>query len=159
MGEWDREAVEDALRAGARYVGLVASPRRAGEMRRLLLARDWEEDELVPLVGPAGLDIGARDPAEIAISILAQLIQLRAEESRRHADRMAGAGRRSDASGPPLASPAGGEPGVAVDPICGMDVRIDGARHKLEHENRTYYFCCEGCKERFERDLTPAVDS
>ena len=54
LGVWDEEAVERALRAGARYVGLVASPRRAEEVRRLLLERGWEEGALAPLVSPAG---------------------------------------------------------------------------------------------------------
>jgi len=92
LGEWDLEAVEDALRAGSHYVGLIASPRRSDEMRGLLLAREWDEDELTPLVGPAGLDIGAREPAEIAISILAEVIQRRSEHDRARASRITSAG-------------------------------------------------------------------
>lgn len=91
-GEWDMEAVEDALRAGALYVGVLASRRRSSELRSLLLAREWAEDELTPLVGPAGLDIGAREPAEIAISILAELIQRRADTNRARARRISSAG-------------------------------------------------------------------
>jgi Cu+-exporting ATPase len=37
----------------------------------------------------------------------------------------------------------------ALDPVCGMRVVIAGARHTAEHEGRTYYFCCGGCRERF----------
>ena len=48
---------------------------------------------------------------------------------------------------------------MALDPICGMEVQIDGARHTLQQKNATYYFCCSGCKEKFERDLALAVDS
>jgi xanthine dehydrogenase accessory factor len=156
---------EDALRAGSHYVGLIASPRRSDEMRRLLLAREWDEDELTPLVGPAGLDIGAREPAEIAISILAELIQHRAKHARKRDHRIAAAAERSlsadrrisDGNGPE--GLGGRPPTVALDPICGMEVQINGARHKLEHKNATYYFCCSGCKEKFERDLALAVDS
>ena len=50
-------------------------------------------------------------------------------------------------------------PSVALDPICGMEVQVDGARHTLRQKNATYYFYCSGCKEKFERDLTLAVDS
>jgi xanthine dehydrogenase accessory factor len=155
---------EDALRAGSHYVGLIASPRRSDEMRRLLLAREWDEDELTPLVGPAGLDIGAREPAEIAISILAELIQRRAEHDRKREGRVAAAaqvslsaGKISDGNSPE--GSGGRPPTVALDPICGMEVQIDGARHTLEHKNATYYFCCSGCKEKFERDVALAVDS
>ena len=164
LGEWDMEAVEDALRAGSHYVGLIASPRRSDEMRRLLLAREWEEDELRPLVGPAGLDIGAREPAEIAISILAELVQRRAEHARKRKDRIAAAAEGSLSAGkiPEGNSPessSGRPPTAALDPICGMEVQIDGARHTLQQKNATYYFCCSGCKEKFERDLALAVDS
>ncbi len=160
LGDWDMEAVEDALRAGSHYVGLIASPRRSDEMRRLLLARKWDEDELRPLVGPAGLDIGAREPAEIAISILAELIQRRAEHARKRNDRIAAAGEGSPSADRNIPATSGSRPPtVALDPICGMEVPIDGARHTLGHKNATYYFCCSGCQEKFERDLALAVDS
>lgn len=160
LGDWDMEAVEDALRAGSHYVGLIASPRRSDEMRRLLLARKWDEDELRPLVGPAGLDIGAREPAEIAISILAELVQRRAEHARKRNDRIAAAGEGSPSADRNIPETSGSRPPtVALDPICGMEVPIDGARHTLGHKNATYYFCCSGCQEKFERDLALAVDS
>lgn len=146
MGEWDIAAIEAALRSGSRYVGLIASPRRADEVRRELLARDWEGSELAPLVAPAGLDIGAREPAEIAISILAELIT-----------------RKRDALEQPATAPAPSESAgraatraeaeTAIDPVCGMEVRIEDARFSLETEDRTYYFCCEGCRGRFARDV------
>ncbi len=160
LGDWDMEAVEDALRAGSHYVGLIASPRRSDEMRRLLLSRKWDEDELRPLVGPAGLDIGAREPAEIAISILAELVQRRAEHARKRNDRIAAAGEGSPSADRNIPETSGSRPPtVALDPICGMEVPIDGARHTLGHKNATYYFCCSGCQEKFERDLALAVDS
>jgi Cu+-exporting ATPase len=43
-------------------------------------------------------------------------------------------------------------PGVAIDPVCGMEVVIDGAQHTTEHEGTTYYFCAKGCKLDFEDD-------
>lgn len=164
LGEWDMEAIEDALRAGSHYVGLIASPRRADEMRRLLLAREWDADELVPLVGPAGLDIGAREPAEIAISILAELIQRRADHARAREARIsaasAGGPSTGDAPDGSVSTGSGGHSAtVALDPICGMEVRIDGARHMLEHDDATYYFCCSGCKEKFERELVRTADA
>jgi len=148
LGVWDQEAVERALRAGARYVGLVASPHRAEEVRRLLLERGWEEAALAPLVSPAGLDIGAREPAEIAISILAELILVR----RRDAD------EREEVA-PEGEGVAARREGVAVDPVCGMDVETESARHTLDHEGVTLFFCCSGCREKYARDLALAVDA
>jgi len=148
LGVWDEEAVERALRAGARYVGLVASPRRAAEVRRLLLERGWEEAALASLVSPAGLDIGAREPAEIAISILAELILVR----RRNAD------EREEVA-PVGEGDATRKEGVAVDPVCGMKVETESARHTLDHEGVTLFFCCSGCREKYARDLALAVDA
>ena len=136
MGEWDIEAAETALAAGARYVGLIASPRRTAEVRQTLLARDWAEHELAPVIGPAGLDIGAREPAEIAISVLAQLVEGRHREHDR-----------------PAEAPSTNEE-TAIDPVCEMEVAVDGARFVLERDGRSYYFCCGGCKERFAREST-----
>ncbi|NIP78972.1 MAG: YHS domain-containing protein, partial [Gemmatimonadetes bacterium] len=44
------------------------------------------------------------------------------------------------------------EPTTAVDPVCHMTVDVDGALHTYEHEGRTYYFCCGGCRTRFAED-------
>jgi Cu+-exporting ATPase len=38
---------------------------------------------------------------------------------------------------------------TAIDPVCGMSVRIDGAQNTFQHAGRTYYFCCGGCRGRF----------
>ncbi|MFC3695384.1 heavy metal translocating P-type ATPase [Chenggangzhangella methanolivorans] len=46
----------------------------------------------------------------------------------------------------------GAAPEKAVDPVCGMSVTIEGARHSFEHKGETRYFCCNGCKTKFEAD-------
>ena len=38
---------------------------------------------------------------------------------------------------------------TAVDPVCGMEVKIEGAQHTYEYNGKTYYFCMAGCKEKF----------
>ncbi len=115
-------------------------------MRQGLLARDWIEHELAPIVGPAGLDIGAVEPAEIAISILAELIVHRRQST--EAPAVAPAAESADAASERPASSSS----TAIDPVCGMEVRTEDARFSLELENRTYYFCCEGCLGKFTRD-------
>ncbi|MFQ5690500.1 MAG: XdhC family protein [Gemmatimonadota bacterium] len=77
MGEWDEAAIRRALAEGATYVGLVASPARSRELRRRLAAAGESPQTLARLVSPAGLDLGAGGPAEIAVSVLAQLVRLR----------------------------------------------------------------------------------
>ena len=151
-GEW--EVLEAALSDGrARYVGLVASPRRAAAVRRRLADRGVAEEDLARLVSPAGLDLGAREPAEIALSILAQVV----EQRRRPAE--AGA---EDGRGEPEPAPAGSPAGIApvgiettapeaplpVDPVCGMSVSPD-TPHRRERDGEVFFFCCAGCAETF----------
>jgi xanthine dehydrogenase accessory factor len=77
-GEGEEEALTHALRAGVPYVALVASRRRGETVRASLDVPDALRDRLHV---PAGLDIGARTPVEVAVSILAQLIADRAPVS------------------------------------------------------------------------------
>ncbi|HEX4487049.1 MAG TPA: YHS domain-containing protein, partial [Terriglobales bacterium] len=44
--------------------------------------------------------------------------------------------------------------GLAKDPVCGMSVDPETAKHTSEHAGQTYYFCCAGCAEKFKSDPT-----
>jgi xanthine dehydrogenase accessory factor len=135
MGERDEDALTAAVASGAGYVGVVASGRRFAQVRDVLRARGATEAVLSRAKNPAGLDIGAQTPEEIAVSILAEIVQVR---------------RRAPET---AAHPAGALPVAAVreevDPVCGMRVAVAGARHTAEALGRTWYFCCGGCRERF----------
>jgi len=50
-------------------------------------------------------------------------------------------------SAAPTASPE-----ASLDPVCGMDVEVEGAKYNSEYNGKTYYFCNETCKERFDKD-------
>jgi xanthine dehydrogenase accessory factor len=142
-GNYDEEALAWALSTEAEYVALVASPTRARAVLDYLRGSGITEDRLARLKFPAGLDIGAVTPAEIALSILAETVQLR----RAHA--------------PPVvagalvgAQPADTQPVVpsdAIDPVCGMTVEMAGARYTTQYEAKVYYFCCAGCQRSFEK--------
>lgn len=73
-GRFDEEAVEQALRGESAYVALVANKKRAQEIRRNLQSRGETEDNLAKVHAPAGLDIGAETPEEIALSIMAEIV-------------------------------------------------------------------------------------
>jgi xanthine dehydrogenase accessory factor len=132
QGQWDEDAVLAALRHEPDYLGVVASPKRFAEMRSLLASKA-DAAVLDRIKSPAGLDLGGRLPEEIALSILAQIVQ---------EQRLA------------LARPAAQAPTTEPieegrDPVCGMTVRVSGAKHRAQHQGRDYYFCCAGCRERF----------
>src|SRR6266566_7057019 len=86
QGDWSSDVcssdLEDALRAAlatpAAYVGLVASRKRAGSVLGYLRDRGASDDDLARVRAPAGLDLGRVEPREIAVAILAELVQLRA---------------------------------------------------------------------------------
>jgi xanthine dehydrogenase accessory factor len=132
LGERDEEAIRDALALAPAYLGVVASRRRFAQMRDLLLAGGVTPAVLDAIRNPAGVNIGATTPEEIALSILAEIVQL----------------RRAEADVQEEATTAA-ETAEAIDPVCGMTVAIAGARHTAEHAGHTWYFCCGGCRERF----------
>ena len=140
-GEQDEITVEYALESSAAYVGLVSSPKRAGSIRSYLEKRGISADRLSALRAPAGLDIQAREPEEIALSILAEIVQvLRSGESFEWPQKTAGATEEKPST------PASE---TAVDPVCGMTVDIATSQHVHHHAGESYYFCCSGCLARF----------
>ena len=77
QGAGDLAALRQALDGPARYIAMVASHRKADFLKARLAEEDMDPGRLADLVAPAGLDLGAIDPHEIAISILAQLTSWR----------------------------------------------------------------------------------
>ena len=141
-GEW--AALKAGLSGGrARYVGLVASPRRAAAVRERLMGMGVSAGDAARLRSPAGLDIGAETPGEIALSILAQIV-----EDRRSADEAQVAAEEHAAAPAVGISLETTENDFAVDPICGMTVSRDSP-HRVESGGQTTWFCCAGCAETF----------
>jgi len=138
MDEGDLEAIEAALSLSPAYLGVIASRKRFAELRDALAARGVSRTALDLITAPAGLDIGARTPEEIALSVMAQIIDQRRRPGRKATE--AGDATKTEA------------PREAVDPVCGMTVAVAGARHQAESESRKYYFCCAGCREKFLAD-------
>jgi xanthine dehydrogenase accessory factor len=178
QGHGDEEIVEQAVAAQPPYLGLVGSARRGAAVLGYLADRGVPQDQLDRVKVPAGLDLGPTSHQEIAVAILAELVQARAAG-------MLG----SPASGPPsgaaaaaaagaaagAAESSGAAPGAAavaaavaapaaaaadaVDPVCGMTVAATAASHPLEHGGQTYYFCMPGCRRKFEADPAAYTES
>jgi len=80
-GRFDEEAIEQALAANCGYVALVANRKRAQEVRRALEAKGHTTEKLALLRAPAGVDIGAKTPEEIALSIMAEIVSVKRKRS------------------------------------------------------------------------------
>jgi xanthine dehydrogenase accessory factor len=134
-GRDEEDLLVSALSAGVEYVGLVAS-RKRGES--VVASLDVDEATKARIHTPAGLDIGAHAPAEVAISILAEVVA-----------------ERRRPSGQPVVPAAKGSAagtGTALDPVCGMTVATVETSLHLDHEGTRYWFCGTGCLRAFAAD-------
>ena len=139
-GNYDEDALEGALRSDAAYVALVASRARAEAIRQYLRESGLSDEALARLKAPAGLDLGAVTPEEIALSILAEIVQLRRRPSEQQHAQL------------PVVQPL-----EATDPVCGMLVDIATARYTSHRGGQVYYFCSAGCQRSFEKQPEKVV--
>jgi xanthine dehydrogenase accessory factor len=132
MGKYDETALSHLAGTRAAYVGLVASRRRAAAVRTALQDAGVDQAFRSRIVSPAGLDLSAETPQEIAVSILAQIIQARRTSTPREL----------------ALSPAPKERAMERDVVCGMSVDPESPL-RATHAGRTFLFCSEGCRTRF----------
>lgn len=132
IGNYDEEATHIMLGSAASYVGLVASQKRFAAVQAYLREHGVAEERLRTLRRPKGTRGRALLPAEIAFSVMAELLEMRQQ----------GLGRSGEEAAEPRAE--------AIDPICGMTVDVATARYTTERDGQTYYFCCAGCQAQFE---------
>jgi xanthine dehydrogenase accessory factor len=129
-GRDEEPVLTAAVRAGVPYVALVASRKRGAAV---IGGLDLTEEQRARIHSPAGLDIGARSPGEVAMSVLAELVS-----------------ERPRVTGPRLPAEAVDQLATeAVDPVCGMTVAIAPTSPHVEHAGRTWYFCGSGCRHAF----------
>lgn len=138
QGEGDEEALEQAINSDAVYVAFVASKTKAGKVLEFLKSRGVSAEKISRVKAPAGLDLGATSPEEIAVSMLAEIVQMRASAAKAVAKPAATLGLNVIQT-------------EAKDPICGMMVEKGKAKHKSEFHGQMFYFCCAGCKQKFEQ--------
>jgi xanthine dehydrogenase accessory factor len=176
QGHGDEDAVEQAVAARPAYLGLVGSAKRGAAVLGYLADRGVPQDQLDRVRVPAGLDLGRTSHREIAVAILAELVQLRASgvvgaggatAAGSGAGALPGEGGRAEGVSPPSQGLAGAggsggrlpdeqsggsPPRESRDPVCGMTVSADRSSYPVEHEGVTYYFCCAGCRQSFQEN-------
>ena len=128
-GNGEEAVLEAAVKSGVPYIGLVASRKRGAAV---LASLDLTEEEKARIHTPAGMDIGARTAEEVALSILAEVIAQRTGEPRA------------------MAVPSSVQ--TAVDPVCHMDVVMVPTSLHADVDGETWWFCCQGCLDRFVAD-------
>jgi len=172
QGHDDEEAIEQALAARPAYLGLVASQRRGAAVLGYLKDRGVPKNQLNRVKVPAGLNLGRTSHREIAVAILAELVQLRAAGEIPGGTAGAGAtgtgatgtgaastrGARAGQGRWAATAPAAAAPAEATDPVCGMTVVAGESSYPLEHDGVTYYFCRAGCRRAFEADPAAYVE-
>ena len=155
QGHGDEDMIERAVAMRPAYLGLVASRRRGEAVLGYLAERGVPKDQLDRVHAPAGLDLGKTTHEEMAVAILAELVQLRAS------------GALDGVPAPRAAEPAEQrrEPrsvlklADAVDPVCGMTVMAGAAATPVTHDGIAYYFCCAGCRQRFSENPDAYVEA
>lgn len=129
QGQWDEDALLAALAHSPDYIGVVASRKRFAEMRSLLANRASEAD-FARIKNPAGLDLGANLPEEIALGILAEIV-------------------KEHRAVVPLAATHEAPKSSVIDPVCGMTVHVEANTPRAEYQGEDFFFCNPGCRERF----------
>ena len=143
-GNYDEVAVESILKTNVAYVGMVASRRRAEGIIDYLTSQGMGESDLAALKAPAGLDIQARRGDEIALSIMAEIVQKRRSAEQLNWELFQASDQTGDKQN------VGNK--IAIDPICQMEVDMQTAKYQSQLEGETIYFCCGGCKQKFDAE-------
>ncbi len=142
QGENDALSLEKAIKAKPNYLAFVSSRKKANSIFMGLKKTGVPIEELAKIKTPAGIDINAKIPEEVAISILAEIIkEKRVEDPKTDEVNIS----ELDAS-----TTLGDD--FYINPVCKIPVQKSTAKHILEHNGEKVYFCCDGCKESFEKE-------
>ena len=136
QGEDDEESIRKALETSCNYVGFISSLRKSVKIKEYLEQTELSANRINELKTPVGMDINAKLPEEIAISILAEIVELFRDPNRK-LDQESDTAINDD---------------TYINPVCRVAVSKKDAKHVLEYGAHTVYFCCDGCKVSFDAE-------
>ncbi len=139
QGKGDLKALKAALDSKPKYLALIASKRKGKKLVTRLIEKGYDKKAIKKIKYPAGLDIGAVTPEEIATSIMAEIIK---ENQPKQKEEL-------------ILDFMQINEGQEKDPICGMGVDPKRTKYRSEFKGKMYYFCCDGCLEKFKSE--PAI--
>jgi xanthine dehydrogenase accessory factor len=138
QGDQDEHALSQALNKESSYVGFVSSRKKSVSIAQYLSSAGFEEAAIQKIHSPAGVDINAKQPDEVAVSIMAEIIQVK------------------NGITPTISKPdteqQQPEPVFYINPVCGVPVDMNNPKHVVMYGEEKVYFCCDGCKIKFEKD-------
>jgi len=155
QGQGDEEALEAALRSPAVHVLMIASRRKAEQLRAAMRMRGIDAAQLARLQAPAGPDAGAKTPEEIALVAITEVLallrgrrQVAGNDHEVRPQAIAAAGQDGSQTEPRSVAAEG----TFINPVCGVAVCIAKPMHIEEYAGVSYYFCCDGCWTTFQKD-------
>jgi xanthine dehydrogenase accessory factor len=142
QGEGDEKALMEALKKEYAYLGFVSSKKKFAAIKEYLISSGIDKNKIESITSPAGIDINAKKPEEVAISIMAQIVQLQ------------------NSKAAPLtfekfeSTKASGEkaPQYYINPVCGVPIDMANPKHIVDYKGEKIYFCCDGCKVKFDAE-------
>ena len=144
QGEQDEEALLEALKKECIYIGFVASRKKKAGVFENMQQLGIEKNKLDIIKSPAGINITAKRPEEVAISILAEIIQV---QNDRPVNTESFIGQIDETKNESAFKPA-----HYINPVCGVPVDKNSPKHIIEYKGEKVYFCCDGCKVKFEAE-------
>lgn len=141
QGEGDAVALQKALSIGSSYLSFVASRKKAQAIYTEIRGMGATFDQLKTIKTPAGIDIGAKEAGEVAISIIAEIIKHRKQAD----DASTSTQEKKDVI-------VLKNDDFFINPVCNIPVQKSTAKHIINYKEKDYYFCCDGCKVSFDKE-------
>jgi xanthine dehydrogenase accessory factor len=152
MGLYDSDSLLALREFQLAYVGVVTSPKRWRSLRQELFSAGVSAEFCDFVAAPAGYDIGAVGPQEIALSIFAQMIERRRRQAEVRYHPLSSEVTTEAATEETVLASTAQRLGTGVDPVCGMYVDLGSTPYRVMHEGKTYGFCCSHCLQKFQHD-------
>lgn len=152
QGENDEENIQKALSTKAKYVGYVSSAKKSEKIKDFLTLKGVSDERIKDLRSPVGFDINAKLAGEVAISILAEIVQDFRNEKTETSDCCGSTKEQKEKVKQVIESNDKFSEEYYINPVCGVPVSKKSPKHIIEYKGEKVYFCCDGCKVSFEKN-------
>lgn len=154
QGDLDEERLLDAIKMRCDYLAFVSSRKKAQSIFANLRSKGITFDQLKHIKTPAGMDLGAQLPGEVAVSIMAEIIQKFRMSGKEPENKNVDTSNEPTSISPKEKTkrPRTMQPNMIVNPVCGIPIMLRSAKHIEEKDGQLMYFCCDGCKTTFDKD-------